>query len=134
MGAWGIGAFDNDVASDFVATLTKSSDLSAIEASFNRVFEIGANYLEAPDAEEALAAADVVARLCGKCGEKNAYTAKIDEWVSQCKVAPDATLIKNARRSIQRIMEAPSELLELWESSEDYESWKKNLGQLLTRL
>lgn len=134
MGAWGIGAFDNDAASDFVAALTKTTDLSVLETTFNHILEIGADYLESPDAEEALAAAEVVARLCGKCGEKNAYTAKIDEWVSQCKVAPDATLIKNAHDSILRVMEEPSELLELWGESEDFEAWKKNLEQLLTRL
>ena len=81
MGAWRMGAFDNDTACDWAYELEESSDLSVLDNTFEKVISVGSDYLEAPDAEEAIAAAEVVARMKGKWGERNAYTKTVDLWI-----------------------------------------------------
>ena len=71
MGAWGSDVFENDDACDFAAEVAKGKDLSRLKATFDRVQEIGQLYLEAPDASEALSAADIVARLRGNWGQRD---------------------------------------------------------------
>ncbi len=92
------------------------------------------NYLEAPDAEEGLAAADIVARLNGSPGAQTSYTATIDSWVERSKSTPSKALIEKARRSITRILTEPSELFELWQDSADFEVWKRNVEEISLRL
>ena len=68
MGAWGTGIFDNDTACDWAYDLEGASDLSLIERALSKVLNVGAEYLEATEAEEALAAAETIARLKGNLG------------------------------------------------------------------
>ncbi len=60
MEAWGSGIFENDTACDFAASVAESDDLTALEEALDRVLAAEGKYLEAPDAEEGLAAADIV--------------------------------------------------------------------------
>src|SRR5215813_6581737 len=103
MGTWGVGTFENDDACDFADEVAKGSNLVKIEAALDRVLKAGKDYLEAPDATEALAAADIVARLAGRFGERTAYTEEIDKWVEKSKIVPSETLLDKARRSVKRV-------------------------------
>jgi len=62
MGAWGVLAFDNDEANDWAYDLVEADDLSLVESAFDMVAAAD-DYLEAPDASNALAACEVLARL-----------------------------------------------------------------------
>jgi hypothetical protein len=134
MGAWGKGTFENDTACDFAANVAEENGLVVLEQALDRVLASETNYLEAPDAEEGLAAADIVARLNGSPGAQTAYTAKIDAWVERSKTTPSEALIEKARRSITRILTEPSELLELWRDSRDFEVWKSSVEEVSRRL
>jgi|SRR5215469_7895154 len=135
MGAWGTGLFDNDTASDFVDEVVRGRDFRRIEESLSSVVSTGANYLQAPDAEEALVAADVVARLKGRMGEKTASTEVIDKWVrDHASLTPSEALIEKARSAVRRILTEPSELLELFQESDEFAEWKANVDSLLARL
>ena len=133
MGAWGIGTFENDTACDFAAEVAEEGGLVVLEQALDRVLA-ATNYLEAPDAQEGLAAADIVARLNGSPGSRTAYTAKIDAWVERSKMTPSEILIEKARRSITRILTEPSELLELWQDSGDFGVWKRSVEDVSRRL
>ena len=134
MGAWGTGAFDNDTACDWAGELVESSDLSLIETTLDNVLQAGSGYLEAPEAEEALAAAEVVARLQGNWGVRDVYTAPVDEWVEENNLVPTEDLTQKAIRTIDRILAPPSELLELWEETgDDLKAWKASLDDLRSR-
>ena len=62
--------------------LGEVSDLSLIEGTLDRALAVGGEYLEAPDAEEALAAAEAVARACSETfGVRNDYT-RPKRWTS----------------------------------------------------
>jgi Domain of unknown function (DUF4259) len=133
MGSWGTCIFENDDACDYAADVASTGDVSILERTFDLILETE-GYLEAPIASEALTAADIVARLRGRPGEQTAYTAEIDRWVAGLKLVPSDQLLEKARRSVERIMTAPSELLELCQESQDFASWKRTIDGLMNRL
>ena len=134
MGAWGTGVFENDAACDFAADIAESGGLTLLEKTLDRVLAVGGNYLEAPDAEEALAAADIVACLKGSPGVQMAYTASLDEWLGSQRSAPSEEVVEKARRCIIRILDEPSEILELWGESDEFEAWKRSVEEVSKRL
>jgi hypothetical protein len=131
MGSWANDPFGNDTACDWKYGLDDVDDLSLIEETIQRVLEIGQEYLEAPTAEEAIAAADTIARLRGKFYARNAYTESVDEWVERHRLTPPPELISAATSALDRILREPSELLELWEEDD---GWKEQMAALKERL
>src|SRR5215813_11008629 len=109
MGAWGPGVFENDTACDFASAVADGGGIPALAQALDRVLSSEGDYLEAPDAEEGLAAAEIVARLKGSPGEETADTAAIDAWVKGLQAATPDELVEKAKRSIARILAEPSE-------------------------
>jgi hypothetical protein len=134
MGAWGTGIFDNDTACDWAYDLKDTSDLSLIESALDKVLKVGAEYLHASDAEKALAAAEVVARLKGNWGIRDSYTEKMDKWVETTRLIPPQALIEKALKAIERVLSGPSELLELWAEGEEFIVWEESVKDLSKRL
>lgn len=133
MGTWGIGFFDNDTASDYVARVMQSTDFSVLEATLDRVLcTIG--YLESPDGEEALAAAHIVASLKKSPREHSASPAGLDDWVRMLGIAPQRSLFEKARRAVFRVLAEGSELRELWKESEKFDLWKADVQALAAQL
>lgn len=134
MGAWDTDPFGNDTAGDWVFGLDDLDDLSLIESTIQKLHDVGSEYLDASDAEEAIAAADTLSRLKGHFYVRNAYTESLDKWVETHKIIPPQKLVDSAIKAIDRILTAPSELLELWEESDDLPQWKTHLEELKKRL
>lgn len=134
MVAWGTAVFDNDNACDWGTRLERSQDLSLVAATVQSVLNKGNDYLEAPEAEEALAAIEVLARSRGHWGPRNEHTQVVDEWVERMHPAPSAELLEQARQALARIMSAPCELLELWQETGKFESWSTHVRDLKRRL
>ena len=134
MGAWGVGVFENDTACDFAADVAEGEDFTALDNALDRVLAAEGKRLQVSDAEEGLAAADIVARLKGNPGARTAYTAAIDAWVARVKLVPTQATIDKARRSIVRILAEPSELLELWQETKDFDLWKRAVEDVSGRL
>ena len=132
MGAWDVDTFDNDTACDWTYDLENVSDLSYVRDTLNSVIEIGDEYLDADDACMALAACEVLARLKGNFGKRDAYTESADKWVEAHPQTPPPELIATALTVIDRIRTAPSELLELWE--EDGAGWLAAVDALRKRV
>ena len=131
MGAWSHEPFGNDTANDWAYDLEKTRDLSHIEAALDKVLKNGATYLEASDAEEAIGAIEVLAKLLGRGTQSDAYTEKVDAWVKSIKQKPSAALLQKAQQVIARILEKDSELLELWQDSDESKKWRALMAQLL---
>ena len=131
MGAWDETSFGNDTANDWAYSLEECHDLSLIEATLSKITGAGESYIEAPEAEEAIAAAEVLAWLCGNPSEVNAYTKKIAEWAKAHPLEPSETLLKTAAAALLRIQTEPSELLELWEGQDE---WRQSIQNLRVRL
>src|SRR5687768_3509979 len=116
MGAWGVGSFDNDTACDWSHDLEEGDDLSLVHAAIDAV--LGGNQ-DAHSACQALAAAEVVARLKGNWGTRDAYTEGLDAWVVAHPSVPTADLIQRASSAIDLILDGDNELAELWDDEDE---------------
>ena len=134
MGAWGSGIFENDTACDFAATVSNGGGISLVDKALDRVLACGSNYLEAPDAEECLAAAEIIARLNGSPGEETPYTASVDAWIKSSRATVSIEVLEKAKQGINRVLSPPSELVELWKGSDDFDGWRRSVEGLLARL
>lgn len=134
MGAWSHESFGNDDACDFAATVSETVDLSAVEAILDAVMQVGSGYLEAPEASQAIAAVEVIARLQGNWGLRDTYSADVDAWVERTKIVPAKELALKARGVLKRITTEPSELLELWQESDEVEIWLDAVRDLERRI
>ncbi|AFY73768.1 hypothetical protein Syn7502_01716 [Synechococcus sp. PCC 7502] len=134
MGTWSTDPFGNDTAVDWIYALVEANDLSFIAETLQNVIDIGSDYLEVPEADEAIAAADTIARLKGNFYVKNSYTESLDQWVQNHKLTPPQALVDLAILAMNRILTEPSELLELWQDSEDFDDWAREIQDLKDRL
>jgi len=134
MGAWGIGAFENDDAADMVMDVVDGGGLERLKGAIAAVLEAGDEYLEAPIAAEGLAAAEIIALW--KNGETVAATEAhgLADWLKSNKAQPSTQLIASARQAIERVLRAPSELLELWSETDESTAWKANAAKTTARL
>jgi hypothetical protein len=134
MGAWGVDTFDNDVACDWAFGLGKTRDLALVRRAFQAVLETGVKPLDADLACEALAACEVIARLKGHWGIRNAYTEPVDSWVVAHPTTPTSDLLLAAASAIDRILSQPSELVDLWNETADGEQWRAAVAGLRARV
>jgi len=130
MGTWSTQAFGNDTAGDWAYGLVESKDLSLIEAALDTVLDAGAEYLESPEAMEAIAAIEVLAKCLGRGTQSDAYTEDVDAWVAARKLVPPAALLRKVGPVIDRILADDSELAELWAESEDASAWIEGVKRL----
>lgn len=139
MGAWGINNFDNDTALDFSSDVVEG-DKSLIKDAILKVTKLSDDeYLEAPDCEEALTAIEFIAAQKGKPSSDFPEEAKT--WIKNNDLLNFTSGLFKKRiditdlslKAIERIV-SNSELQELWEESDEYESWLKVLEDLKTRI
>lgn len=123
MGAWSTGAFDNDDAGDFVEDVAGGGFMT-LGAAFQSA--IDADYLEAPEASMAVAAAAFVAAC------RNRDLDLVPEPVRPVVLGLGACpphLVEQARKALARVVDG-SELDALWAESDDYDSWLFSVDKL----
>lgn len=130
MGAWGVRNFENDDALDWVSELEQAKDSSVIQETLQSVAERGDEYLEAPEACVAIAAAEVVAALNNSISPD--LPDKVTQWVNQHRHG-SSSLTQLALKAVQRI-KTNSELKELWDESDSAAEWHEVINNLETRL
>ena len=131
MGAWGSGPFENDTAMDFVddlVDLLNGEDRAgerlvarcrqAFEAVVDAAAEGGEDdddaYVEAPEGEEAVAAAGLLALAAGG---KVPADDDVVGWVASTGAAVGQGVAAEAVRALDLVMSEDSELPELWEDA-----------------
>jgi len=134
MATWSTEPFGNDSAVDWSYGLEQVNDLSLIDNALDRVLACGNDYLESPEAEEAIAAIDVIARLKGNFYVQDSHTESADTWVAAHALIPTPALIDKAIRVLDRIGTEPSELYELWQEGEDFDEWRQQIDSLRARI
>lgn len=132
MGTWAIDALGNDDAADWLYTLYDGAGLKVIDETLSAVAM--PDYVEAPQAQEALAAAEVVARLQGRPDATVPLDEELDGWIRRSKLIPPPALVQKAHKAIDRILADQSELLELWQESDEFEAWKASVLNLRSRI
>lgn len=130
MGAWSHTPFGNDTAGDWAYELADAEGTSAIEAALDRVLDTVGDYLEAPEAEEAVAAVEVLARLLGQGTEPGEPPEAVTAWMAKHPTPPTPALRDKARRAIQRILAEESELANLWDEGGSGNEWRDNMATL----
>ena len=131
MGAWGAGPFENDDAGDWVWELEDDTDATVITAALGAVIDTGAGeYLEAGDANNAVAAAEIVASARGR--RHPGLPTEATVWLDAHAGLVDRELIDLARRAVTRVAES-SEARDLWDEAGDTE-WGPYIADLITRL
>jgi len=134
MGAWGTGNFANDTANDWAADFVEVGDLSFVRQVLEKVAATTAeDYLEEPVSCHALAACEVIARLKGNWGTRDSFSKKVDDWVQANPSEPSPDLVQLALRAIDRIVTAPSELMELWDEG-TAPDWHATVADLRERV
>lgn len=134
MGAWSTEAYGCDEACDWAYGLGKVDDLSLVETAVAAVVDHPLGNLPARLAIHALAAAEVVARLRGHDGYRNAYTEPVDEWVARTRLVPPRALVQRALAALERSLAEGSELCELWDETPDGRPWHDGVLALKARL
>lgn len=131
MAASGTGTFDDDDAMDWLDSF-ESDGPTAIETALTTVADLGReDYLEAPEASHALAAAELVAAALS--GEDDRLPESFrPRFVRHVDPINDADLAALARKAVMRVLRS-SELKELWDDSGD-EEWEEGVRDLLERL
>jgi hypothetical protein len=132
MGTWAPDTFGNDIACDWAWKIAEQMDLQPVREKLDQVLGVGEDYLEADLAAEALVACEVVARLQGRWGKRNAYSADIDKWVIENPQRPSHDLIQKATQAIDRITAEESELAEEWDYTGDG-AWRASVAELRAR-
>ncbi len=134
MGAWGTDTFENDSACDWSHDLEDFDGLELVEQAIAAVLGLGPDDVGADVATEALAACDVVARLKGRFGVRDAYTESVDAWVANHRLVPSPKLVARALAVVDRVVARPSELLELWEEGGEEAAWLESVAGLRKRI
>ncbi|MCV2460687.1 DUF4259 domain-containing protein [Streptomyces sp. ICN988] len=125
MGTWDVGPFDNDTAADFCDDLDEAAAgerEGIVRGILTRVIDTAGD-LEAPESEQAVAAAALVAAQCSG-GEP------ADPVYGPEEPLPDLTGLRDlALQALNRVMTDPSELMDLWAES-DGGPWRANIRRL----
>lgn len=131
MGAWGIGAFDNDDAADWAYELEESADLTPARQALGATMDSD-GYLELPEGACAVAAASIVAATFD--GDLKGLPEEVAEWVDAhpgTSTRGDARLAVDA---LERVMSEESELRSLWDDSPEGPQWRELIEKLRQRL
>ena len=126
MGAWGLHFNENDDAADWLADFSDAPNWGAVAEAL----ALDDDYVEAPEASNALAAAEIVAAAVGNASPRLDETIK--DWASGQNDEGSAQR-ENAIQALKRVRD-DSELCELWQESEEFEDWKKSIDETLARL
>ena len=133
MGAWGYGSFDNDDAADFLAEVAQGGDASLLHEAIDNVVT-STEYVEAPDACQAIVAAEVIAAALGRATSAAEQQDALRAWVMRVRPRIDEALVTSAGDALARILAPNSELRELWEDSDDFAAWRATVAELRQQL
>ncbi|MGH7142672.1 MAG: DUF4259 domain-containing protein [Planctomycetota bacterium] len=155
MSTWGTGCFESDAAQDFLTQLLQSDDLQLLTEALETGVEAPEGTLEEAEGARAIAAAEIVARLRGYLPaplpppttppavpelidlvvrDEPGERPELPGWIqARAKLATPA-LAKLALKALDRVMQPPSELLELWTEPPGNITWQNALEELRGRL
>ena len=131
MGTWGYYNFDNDAAADFAEDFRDNhSEAVLYEALATAAEEEGT--LDADEASEALAAAEIVAAILGKPAKE--FPVDLIPVIVKLDASESEDLRELATGAVEAILKK-SALQEHWAGkNDDYANWQQLQHELLERL
>jgi hypothetical protein len=131
MGAWGVGIFENDSASDWWYSFD-DEPMEALAAAFASTR--GVDFVEGDAGCAAAAAAEIIARAHDPSfGEFSPEKVeRIDEMRNAILAAP--ALKSEAAAALKAVLGQNSELAQLWAEEDEFEAWKASINDVLNKL
>ena len=135
MGAWGNDSFENDEACDWAGEMLRKKSVAFVEKTLRKVVR-NDDYIESDDGSAAIAAAEVIARARGHFGQRDAYTEKLNAWISKSEITFSQEIEELALKALEQVTSEESELRELWEDAgaDALREWLDKVEQLKTRV
>jgi hypothetical protein len=133
MGTWSEDTFGNDTACDWTYQFLDSPGVAAVSQALDAVLD-EEDYLDSDTACEALVACEVIARLKGNWGLRDAYSEELDRWIGKNPQPVPLEIVSKAETAIARIMGGDSELVELWDEEERNDTWHSKVDDLARRV
>jgi len=130
MGTWGYYNFDNDPAADFGENFRENPTEAVLYEALTTAAE-EEDYLEADEASEALAAAEIVAAMMGK--PANDFPPGLIPAIMNLNAGENEELQELAIEAVEAVVKS-SEVQELWAESGDAAKWQEVQQNLLERL
>ncbi len=127
MGAWGHLFDENDDAADWLAEFEDSPSWSLVDDALEGA---DADHVEAPEAANALAAAEVVAAGLGKASPR--LESAVLEWAATG--ATEAAARRQRAIAAVTAIRDDSELRDLWQEADEYADWQASVNETLSRL
>ena len=127
MGAWGLLFDENDDAADWLGDFGESPSWASVTEAL-AITDV--DYVEAPEACSALAAAEIVAASLGKPSLR--LEGSSIEWAAT-QPEEGAARREQAIAALIRVRD-DSELNELWEDTGEYAQWQASVNETLARL
>jgi flagellar biosynthesis/type III secretory pathway protein FliH len=133
MEPWGVRAFENDNALDWIWELEDEDDTFILSDAFAAVVEAESEEeVDAQSAEEAIAAAEVVAAMLER--PLPGLPAEVDAYIKKLRrKKPASELVDLAMEAVERILEG-SELRNRWAATEHADKWAVAMSDLQYRL
>jgi hypothetical protein len=130
MGTWGISAWENDMAQDWVAPITKSRIRQRVTAALRRVQRHG--MVDSDVASIGLAACELIASASGHGHSSQPET--VASAVYGLSQGDLGDLRADGMSSLDRISSAESALAQLWDESGQGRDWSAYVSNLRSRL
>lgn len=129
MGTWGLAAFDNDDAGDFLYEIEDARSWAPAVQAMQKVILTFGN-LEAPESQRGLAAATLIA-----AARSRSEVPVNEDAAALLDILPPPPRLSAwlARRTIGRVLNR-SELHELWAEGSELEDWRTETRKALKAL
>ena len=132
MGSWDVSSFGNDGASDWLDELLHAKGADRIFRALLAAGNIKAqDYLQVPECECAIAAAELVAAGAGR--PSPTLPPKASQWLQERSFTAGAEIVDLALRVVERVAKN-SELKEVWDDTDSAQEWYGIIEDLQTRL
>lgn len=132
MGSWDVSSFGNDGASEWLDELLHAKGADKIFRALLAAGNIKAqDYLQVPECEAAIAAAELVAAGAGK--PSSFLPPKASQWLQERGFSAGAEIVDLALRVVERVAKN-SELKEVWDDTDSAQEWYGIIEDLQTRL
>lgn len=132
MGTWGLGAFENDMALDWLAELDEGG-VDAVRQALEQASEFDVDdYLDSDEATPAIAAAELVAAALS--GKAQRVAASHRAWPKKHRASLKSKDAALAAAAVRRALGDNSELAALWDESDEGAQWRANTRALVTQL
>lgn len=146
MGIWGPGAFQNDTACDLLLEILDGGDLPLLEEMLDGVLA-SRGQQDLIDATSGIAAAELVARLCGRPNlrtpapdevfvesEVGPDLYAVDAWVEHRRSALTEAITDKAWRAMAVVLSETTDLQKHWRDAQSFTAWRRELEFLVERL